>query len=319
MRYVRRSFAALPQRVRAARVASTVFMPPRPPEKRRPHPSPGPAAGRAVGALARPESSGICSITMTLDSWTASPARTGAPPGSRATGQPYAPYRGVFNAEPSPAARMRIRTPTARRFARRRKAAERRPLPKVRGRKLLASRLIAEAASRSRGGKAIMPGPTALPLGIGHLSSRRPDVHEEDMHAGDRILAYTDGITDARSPDEPVHAEPLRLRRCAAWCAPSWRTRVTNSRTTPRRCSSSGDRREARSPTSLLSPPPARESPTVDPSDLRAETDPSHSSRANAVSIPSTIGSARRTQSQSAPWASRCQTMRYCRASWLTW
>ena len=126
MRYVRRSFAALPQRVRAARVASTVFMPPRPPEKRRPHPSPGPAAGRAVGALARPESSGICSITMTLDSWTASPARTGAPPGSRATRQPYAPYRGLFNAEPSPAARMRIRTPTARRFARRRKAAERR-------------------------------------------------------------------------------------------------------------------------------------------------------------------------------------------------
>ncbi|MEV0724356.1 PP2C family protein-serine/threonine phosphatase [Micromonospora purpureochromogenes] len=176
-------------------------MPPRLPEKRRPHPSPGPAAGRAVGALARPESSGICSITMTLDSWTASPARTGAPPGSRATGQPYAPYRGVFNAEPSPAARMRIRTPTARRFARRRKAAERRPLPRVRGRKLLASRLIAEAASRSRGGKAIMPGPTALPLGIGHLSSRRPDVHEEDLHAGDRILAYPDGITDSRSPD----------------------------------------------------------------------------------------------------------------------
>ncbi|RQW85331.1 phosphatase [Micromonospora globispora] len=54
-----------------------------------------------------------------------------------------------------------------------------------------------------RDGKAIreLPGPTALPLGIGHLSSRRPDVHEEDLHAGDRILAYTDGITDARSPD----------------------------------------------------------------------------------------------------------------------
>lgn len=54
-----------------------------------------------------------------------------------------------------------------------------------------------------RNGKAIreLPGPTALPLGIGHLSSRGPEVHEEDLHPGDRILAYTDGITDARSAD----------------------------------------------------------------------------------------------------------------------
>ncbi|TNH30306.1 serine/threonine-protein phosphatase [Micromonospora orduensis] len=52
-----------------------------------------------------------------------------------------------------------------------------------------------------RDGKAIreLPGPTALPLGLGHLSGRRPRVHVEDLHPGDRILAYTDGITDARS------------------------------------------------------------------------------------------------------------------------
>ncbi|WP_425753624.1 PP2C family protein-serine/threonine phosphatase [Micromonospora sp. DT47] len=51
-----------------------------------------------------------------------------------------------------------------------------------------------------RDGKAIreLPGPTALPLGLGHFSARRPQVYEEDLHPGDRILAYTDGITDAR-------------------------------------------------------------------------------------------------------------------------
>ncbi|MCM0677831.1 serine/threonine-protein phosphatase [Micromonospora phytophila] len=51
-----------------------------------------------------------------------------------------------------------------------------------------------------RDGKAIreLPGPTALPLGLGHLSARRPQVYEEELHPGDRILAYTDGITDAR-------------------------------------------------------------------------------------------------------------------------
>jgi hypothetical protein len=54
-----------------------------------------------------------------------------------------------------------------------------------------------------RDGKAIreLPGPTALPLGLGHLSPRRPAVHEEELHPGDRILAYTDGITDARGAD----------------------------------------------------------------------------------------------------------------------
>jgi serine phosphatase RsbU (regulator of sigma subunit) len=54
-----------------------------------------------------------------------------------------------------------------------------------------------------RDGKAIreLPGPTALPLGLGHLTPHRPEVHVEDLHPGDRILAYTDGITDARSAD----------------------------------------------------------------------------------------------------------------------
>ncbi|MEV0001954.1 PP2C family protein-serine/threonine phosphatase [Micromonospora sp. NPDC050980] len=54
-----------------------------------------------------------------------------------------------------------------------------------------------------RDGKAVraLPGPTALPLGLGNLSRRRPRVHEEALHPGDRVLAYTDGITDARGDD----------------------------------------------------------------------------------------------------------------------
>jgi hypothetical protein len=50
-----------------------------------------------------------------------------------------------------------------------------------------------------RGGKAVkeLPGPTALPLGLQHMSPRRPAVHEEHLQPGDRLLAYTDGVTDA--------------------------------------------------------------------------------------------------------------------------
>jgi serine phosphatase RsbU (regulator of sigma subunit) len=44
-----------------------------------------------------------------------------------------------------------------------------------------------------------LPGPTALPLGLFHLSPDRLTVHEEDLHPGDRLLAYTDGVTDAVS------------------------------------------------------------------------------------------------------------------------
>jgi serine phosphatase RsbU (regulator of sigma subunit) len=54
-----------------------------------------------------------------------------------------------------------------------------------------------------RDGRAIreLPGPTALPLGLGHLSGRPPGVHEELLHPGDRLLAYTDGVTDAMDLD----------------------------------------------------------------------------------------------------------------------
>jgi hypothetical protein len=50
-----------------------------------------------------------------------------------------------------------------------------------------------------RDGKAVkeLPGPTALPLGLGHLRKGPPGVHEETLHPGDRLLAYTDGVTDA--------------------------------------------------------------------------------------------------------------------------
>ena len=54
-----------------------------------------------------------------------------------------------------------------------------------------------------RDGKMIkeLPGPTALPLGLFHLSPDRLTVHEEDLHPGDRVLAYTDGVTEANSAD----------------------------------------------------------------------------------------------------------------------
>jgi serine phosphatase RsbU (regulator of sigma subunit) len=50
-----------------------------------------------------------------------------------------------------------------------------------------------------RDGRAIkeLPGPTALPLGLGHMSGRSPNVYEEHLQTGDRLLAYTDGVTDA--------------------------------------------------------------------------------------------------------------------------
>ncbi|MEV4620748.1 PP2C family protein-serine/threonine phosphatase [Asanoa sp. NPDC049573] len=50
-----------------------------------------------------------------------------------------------------------------------------------------------------RDGKAIkeLPGPTTLPLGLGYLSDEPPRVHEETLHPGDRLLLYTDGVTEA--------------------------------------------------------------------------------------------------------------------------
>jgi serine phosphatase RsbU (regulator of sigma subunit) len=50
-----------------------------------------------------------------------------------------------------------------------------------------------------RHGRAVreLPGPTALPLGLGNMSTRSPWVYEEHLQTGDRLLAYTDGVTDA--------------------------------------------------------------------------------------------------------------------------
>lgn len=42
-----------------------------------------------------------------------------------------------------------------------------------------------------------LPGPTALPLGLHHMSARPPVVHEEALQPGDQLLAYADGVTDA--------------------------------------------------------------------------------------------------------------------------
>jgi serine phosphatase RsbU (regulator of sigma subunit) len=46
-----------------------------------------------------------------------------------------------------------------------------------------------------------LPAPTALPAGLGHLLGRPPKVTEATLRAGDCVLLYTDGVTDARSAD----------------------------------------------------------------------------------------------------------------------
>lgn len=62
-----------------------------------------------------------------------------------------------------------------------------------------------------RHGKAVreLPGPTTLPLGLGNLSRRPPQVYEEALQPGDRLLAYTDGVTDAVN----ANGERFGLRR----------------------------------------------------------------------------------------------------------
>lgn len=44
----------------------------------------------------------------------------------------------------------------------------------------------------------VLPVPTALPLGLAHMVPRGPGVTEQQLEAGDAILLYTDGITEAR-------------------------------------------------------------------------------------------------------------------------
>jgi serine phosphatase RsbU (regulator of sigma subunit) len=51
-----------------------------------------------------------------------------------------------------------------------------------------------------RGGRALpqLPTPNALPLGLGHMLRRPPEVIEEHLERGDTLVFYTDGITEAR-------------------------------------------------------------------------------------------------------------------------
>ncbi len=43
-----------------------------------------------------------------------------------------------------------------------------------------------------------LPTPTALPLGLGHMTRRAPGVIEQQLQPGDTLVLYTDGITEAR-------------------------------------------------------------------------------------------------------------------------
>jgi serine phosphatase RsbU (regulator of sigma subunit) len=51
-----------------------------------------------------------------------------------------------------------------------------------------------------RGGRPLTPppSPTALPLGLGHMLDRGPQVTEHPLQPGDALVLYTDGIIEAR-------------------------------------------------------------------------------------------------------------------------
>jgi phosphoserine phosphatase RsbU/P len=45
----------------------------------------------------------------------------------------------------------------------------------------------------------VLSGPTAMPMGLGHLGGPIPRVEEEALQPGDQLLLYTDGVTEART------------------------------------------------------------------------------------------------------------------------
>jgi phosphoserine phosphatase RsbU/P len=55
-----------------------------------------------------------------------------------------------------------------------------------------------------------LPTPTTLPLGLGHMINRPPGVAEHQLAAGDTLILYTDGITEARDADGTLYG-PERL------------------------------------------------------------------------------------------------------------
>jgi serine phosphatase RsbU (regulator of sigma subunit) len=44
-----------------------------------------------------------------------------------------------------------------------------------------------------------LPGPTALPLGLWHMTRNGPRIDTEALHTGDKLLLYTDGVVEART------------------------------------------------------------------------------------------------------------------------
>ena len=55
-----------------------------------------------------------------------------------------------------------------------------------------------ELVLRDGGALPALPTPTALPLGLGHMIARPPQVTEVPLEPGDMLVLYTDGITEAR-------------------------------------------------------------------------------------------------------------------------